>query len=66
MEEITEALREREDRWQQIESLTGFSITHNIGFHALELLLRPQLNGSSRCTYSSSIGKVFNFKNFQY
>ena len=56
MDEVAAELRERGDRWHQIESLSGLTITRNIGLPALELLLRPQINGNNRPTYASSMG----------
>ncbi|XP_024117056.1 stromal interaction molecule 1 isoform X2 [Oryzias melastigma] len=37
--EVTAALREKLHRWQQIESLTGFSLVHNPGLGALATAL---------------------------
>ncbi|XP_037789514.1 stromal interaction molecule homolog isoform X14 [Penaeus monodon] len=56
MEEVTQELREREQRWQNIEVLAGCSIITNAGLHALELMLRPQVNGRPHSTYAPSIG----------
>ncbi|XP_063606945.1 stromal interaction molecule homolog isoform X8 [Penaeus indicus] len=56
MEEVTQELREREQRWQNIEILAGCSIITNAGLHALELMLRPQVNGRPHSTYAPSIG----------
>ncbi|XP_037789509.1 stromal interaction molecule homolog isoform X9 [Penaeus monodon] len=55
MEEVTQELREREQRWQNIEVLAGCSIITNAGLHALELMLRPQVNGRPHSTYAPSI-----------
>ncbi|XP_037789512.1 stromal interaction molecule homolog isoform X12 [Penaeus monodon] len=57
MEEVTQELREREQRWQNIEVLAGCSIITNAGLHALELMLRPQVNGRPHSTYAPSIGR---------
>ncbi|XP_069173264.1 stromal interaction molecule homolog isoform X18 [Procambarus clarkii] len=56
MEEVTQELREREQRWRNIEILAGCSITTNAGIHTLELMLRPQVNGRPHSTYAPSIG----------
>lgn len=56
MEEVTRELREREQRWKNIESLAGCTITNNPGLHALELRLCPPVNGPPHSTYGSSIG----------
>ena len=66
MEEVTAELRERDDRWHQIESLSGFTITRNIGLPALELLLRPQINGNNQTTYASSIGECLSLISLFY
>ncbi|XP_042208772.1 uncharacterized protein LOC121857022 isoform X4 [Homarus americanus] len=55
MEEVTHELREREQRWRNIEILAGCSITTNAGLHSLELMLRPQVNGRPHSTYAPSI-----------
>lgn len=60
MEEVTQELREREQRWQNIEVLAGCSIITNAGLHALELMLRPQVNGRPHSTYAPSIGMTRN------
>ncbi|XP_047495320.1 stromal interaction molecule homolog isoform X5 [Penaeus chinensis] len=57
MEEVTQELREREQRWQNIEILAGCSIITNAGLHALELMLRPQVNGRPHSSYAPSIGR---------
>ncbi|XP_042859070.1 stromal interaction molecule homolog [Penaeus japonicus] len=57
MEEVTQELRERDQRWRNIEILAGCSITTNAGLHALELMLRPQVNGRPHSTYAPSIGR---------
>nr|XP_053634555.1 stromal interaction molecule homolog isoform X2 [Cherax quadricarinatus] len=56
MEEVTQELREREQRWRNIEILAGCTITTNAGIHTLELMLRPQVNGRPHSTYAPSIG----------
>ncbi|XP_071526231.1 uncharacterized protein Stim isoform X3 [Panulirus ornatus] len=55
MEEVTQELREREQRWRNIEILAGCTITTNAGLHTLELMLRPQVNGRPHSTYAPSI-----------
>ncbi|XP_069944796.1 stromal interaction molecule homolog [Cherax quadricarinatus] len=55
MEEVTQELREREQRWRNIEILAGCTITTNAGIHTLELMLRPQVNGRPHSTYAPSI-----------
>ncbi|KAK4327941.1 hypothetical protein Pmani_001603 [Petrolisthes manimaculis] len=56
MEEVTQELREREQRWTHIEDLAGCSVTTNPGLHTLELMLRPHVNTRPHTTYGSSIG----------
>ncbi|CAL4110080.1 unnamed protein product, partial [Meganyctiphanes norvegica] len=56
MEEVTQELSERDNRWSNIEMLAGFNITKNAGLHTLELMLRPQVNGGRpHSVYSPSI-----------
>ncbi|XP_066988452.1 stromal interaction molecule homolog isoform X7 [Macrobrachium rosenbergii] len=56
LEEVTQELSEKNQRWKHIEILAGCSITTNAGLHTLELMLRPQLNGRPHSTYAPSIG----------
>ncbi|XP_064098619.1 stromal interaction molecule homolog [Macrobrachium nipponense] len=56
LEEVTQELGEKNQRWKHIEILAGCSITTNAGLHTLELMLRPQLNGRPHSTYAPSIG----------
>ncbi|KAK3883730.1 hypothetical protein Pcinc_011964 [Petrolisthes cinctipes] len=56
MEEVTQELREREQRWTHIEDLAGCSVATNPGLHTLELMLRPHVNTRPHTTYGSSIG----------
>ncbi|XP_066988444.1 stromal interaction molecule homolog isoform X1 [Macrobrachium rosenbergii] len=55
LEEVTQELSEKNQRWKHIEILAGCSITTNAGLHTLELMLRPQLNGRPHSTYAPSI-----------
>ncbi|KAM8976154.1 stromal interaction molecule 1 isoform 2-T2 [Pelodytes ibericus] len=50
LSEVTAALRERLHRWQQIETLCGFQIVNNPGFHMLVTALNvdPALLGGAR------------------
>ncbi|XP_068240560.1 stromal interaction molecule homolog isoform X4 [Palaemon carinicauda] len=57
LEEVTQELSEKNQRWKHIEILAGCSITTNAGLHTLELMLRPQLNGRPHSTYAPSIGR---------
>ncbi|KAK7071632.1 Stromal interaction molecule 2, partial [Halocaridina rubra] len=55
LEEVTHELSEKNQRWKNIEILSGCSITVNAGIQTLELMLRPQLNGRPHSTYAPSI-----------
>ena len=57
LEEVTQELSEKNERWRNIEMLAGCDIMKNAGLHTLELMLRPQLNGRPHSTYAPSIGR---------